>query len=450
MFRIKPLYLTLFTLSAFAMPLTHATSTTLVSLSDEQLSEATGQALMSLSYIAPTDTANLERQRVGGNTNIGFYKLGLEAELELNANIKKLQLGCGGSNGAGACDLDLDDVSFGCITGASGYCITTTTTNPKQPTGLDSNNSIGNQVNMKDFVLKNPYFQFAIKNPNSASTREVVGVRIGAEKAEGPLSIGSLNTFSGYFTGKSNLTMQGETNVSPVRSNTWNQRAISTPSAFLGLDDATILNLGLASVKYSEITANYSTVSRNGLNVSVVGNRVTQAKIQGLDLGSVVDDIMYGTTTTSALQLNTSNSCVRIIGICSGSFGANIGNALLPLLRGGISDYIKQQLATGLGTSVSGLSTYQMPYNLNNVHQIDVNSNTFGIALSAQDIQYPDYAAAVSKGWSMYLQDAFTLNISDKVSSLVNNIASSSNARDGNITLLEQPYRNCYGNLKFC
>ncbi|MFW1851214.1 hypothetical protein ACG9XR_11690 [Acinetobacter guillouiae] len=448
MFERKYLSVVLLILSVLAMSTTHAA--TLQALTDEQLSETTGQALMSLTYIAPTDTANLEARRTGGDSTVGFYKLGLEATVELNANIKKLQLGCGGTNGSGACDLDLDSVSFGCITGAAGYCITSATTNPNQPTGIDSNNAISNQKNMKDFVLTNPYFQFAIKNPNSASTREVVGIRIGAEKAEGPLSIGNLNSFSGYFTGKANLTMLGETNVSPVTSTTWNSRAISTPSAFLGLDDATILNLGLASVKYSEITANYSTVSRNGLAVSVVGNRVSQAKIIGLDLSSVVDDIINGTSSTSALELNTSNSCVRIIGICSGSFGANIGNALLPVLRGGISDYIKQQLATGLGTSVSGLSTYQMPYNLSNVHQIDVNSNTFGIALSAQNLQYPDYAAAVSKGWSMYLQDAFTLNISDKVSNLVSNIASSSNAKDGNITLLEQPYRNCYGSLKFC
>jgi len=150
------------------------------------------------------------------------------------------------------------------------------------------------------------------------------------------------------------------------------------------------------------------------------------------------------------LELNRSNSCVRILGVCSGSFGADVGNALLPVLKGGIGDYIKGQLATGLGTTVNGLNTYQMPYNLNNVHQIDVNSDTFGIALSSKDIQYPGYIAAVNKGWSMYLQDAFTLNISDKVSNLVSNIASSSNARDGNITLLEKPYRNCYGNLTFC
>lgn len=150
------------------------------------------------------------------------------------------------------------------------------------------------------------------------------------------------------------------------------------------------------------------------------------------------------------LELNRGNSCVRILGRCSGSFGADIGNALLPRLKGGIGSYIKQQLATGLEIPVSELNTYQLPYNLKNVHQIDIDSNTFGIALSSKDLLYPGYVAAAPRGWSMYLQDAFTLNINDKVSNLVKNIASNSNARDGNITLLEQPYRNCYGSLKFC
>ncbi|MEG0486549.1 MAG: hypothetical protein RR575_01290 [Acinetobacter sp.] len=170
MFRIKPLYLTLLTLSAFAIPLTHATSSTLMSLSDEQLSETTGQALMSLSYIAPTDTANLERQRAGGNTNIGFYKLGLEAELELNANIKKLQLGCGGSNGAGACDIDIDNLSL------SGLADT--------DTGRASSSA----------KMTNPFIEFAIKNPNSASTREITGLRLSAEKVVGLLTAGTENS----------------------------------------------------------------------------------------------------------------------------------------------------------------------------------------------------------------------------------------------------------------
>ncbi|MCU4437703.1 hypothetical protein KTH93_19815, partial [Acinetobacter bereziniae] len=85
---------------------------TLQPLSDQQLSETTGQALMSLTYTAPTDANNLESKRDGGVKNIGFYKLGLEADLELNANIKKLQLGCGGVNGAGNCDIDIDNLSL--------------------------------------------------------------------------------------------------------------------------------------------------------------------------------------------------------------------------------------------------------------------------------------------------------------------------------------------------
>ena len=72
----------------------------LKALDDDQMSAQTGQALLNLSYIAPTDAANIESTRSGGDNNTGFYKLGIEAEMELNANIKNLQLGCGGVNGA--------------------------------------------------------------------------------------------------------------------------------------------------------------------------------------------------------------------------------------------------------------------------------------------------------------------------------------------------------------
>jgi hypothetical protein len=38
---------------------------------------------------------------------------------------------------------------------------------------------------MKDFVLTNPYFQFAIKNPNSASTEKLLVYVLAQKKAEG-------------------------------------------------------------------------------------------------------------------------------------------------------------------------------------------------------------------------------------------------------------------------
>ncbi|WP_231866057.1 hypothetical protein, partial [Alcanivorax sp. HI0003] len=58
-----------------------------------------------------------------------------------------------------------------------------------------------------------PFFQFAIKNDSSKTLREVVGIRLGGEDVSGPLSFGSLNTFSGYMSGQANLEMQGADNV---------------------------------------------------------------------------------------------------------------------------------------------------------------------------------------------------------------------------------------------
>lgn len=417
-----------------------AANTHLVQMTDDELSATQGQALYSLN-----------RQEQDG---LSFYTLGMEAEVQLNANMKSLQLGCGGTNssatGKAGCDIDISDVSFGCVTNASGTCITLPTTLTNQPKGADSNNAASNQSNLKDFVLTNPFFQFAVKNADTAATREVVGVRIGADKAVGPLSFGNLTSFSGYLTGVANLSMLGETDVAvtckapDVCSDAAGRSRYTDASAYLGLDNAQILGIPLiAYVDYRDLTVDYQTVKRNNLIVSVIGNRVTQAQIQGIGLGGVVDEIMNG--------LVVNRSCVRLIGfICGGSLGTALANGLMPVLKGGVGNYIKDQLAGGLGTTRAALNDYIMPYNLKNVHQIDVNSNTFGIALSKQGIKYPGYAQAVPTGWSMYLQDAFTLNIEDKVSSLVHNIASTSNARDGNITLLEPAYRNCYGSLTFC
>lgn len=403
-------------------------SASLQLMTDEQLANVEAQSLLSFQNFKDDSQA------------INFYKLGFEVISAFNVNAKTLQLGCGGINGANGCDIDIENVSFGCITGASGHCISLPTTLANQPNGVDSNNNIANQQGMKDFILTNPFVQFAIKNADSPSTREVVGLRIGAEKSEGPMSFGSLNSFSGFMTGKANLTMRGQRDVSPVNLR---QARYNDASAFLGLEDATIMNGIIAALDYRDVTVNYSTVTRNDLPVSVVGNRVTQAQIQNIQLGGVVDDIMR--------NLSVERSCVRVVFFgCGGDLGTLVANGLLPILSGGIGNYIKGQLANGLGTSTARLNNYVMPYNLKNVHQIDINSSSFGIALSQQSIKYPDYDVAVPQGWTMYLNDAFKLNINDNVSSLVQNIASTPNARNGDITLLAPAYRNCYGDLKFC
>ena len=115
--RFKSLHLAMLTLGSLCLNSAYA-SDTLHSLSDSEMSATTGQSLFTLQYLAPGDTGNSYNNT---NGNIGFYKFGMEAELELNANIKKLQLGCGGVNGAGACDIDIDNFSLsgnpGALTG---------------------------------------------------------------------------------------------------------------------------------------------------------------------------------------------------------------------------------------------------------------------------------------------------------------------------------------------
>ena len=153
---------------------------TLQVMTDEQLSNTTGQALMSLSYIAPSDSSNLMTKYSSGS-NIGFYKLGLEAEMDLNANIRNLQLGCGGVNGAGACDVDIKNLSLSGL--PAGYNATS---------GLSPDYSSANRASTSA-KLTNPFMEFAIKNPNVAATREIAGLRFSAEKITGLLSAGIEN-----------------------------------------------------------------------------------------------------------------------------------------------------------------------------------------------------------------------------------------------------------------
>lgn len=110
-------------------------------------------------------------------------------------NIKKLQLGCGGRNGPG-CDIDLDNVSLSGNPGITG--------NPATDAGSDQNrtNRVGSSAK-----LTNPFIEFAIKNPGSAATREMIGFRVSSEKAQGLLTIGTensavpngVNALSGYI-----------------------------------------------------------------------------------------------------------------------------------------------------------------------------------------------------------------------------------------------------------
>ena len=54
--------------------------------------------------------------------------------------------------------IDISNLSFGCVANASGTCITLPTTVAGQPKGIDYNNYISNQNQLKDFVLRGIQF----------------------------------------------------------------------------------------------------------------------------------------------------------------------------------------------------------------------------------------------------------------------------------------------------
>ena len=167
---------------------------TLYSLNDQELAKVAGQSLFNLSYIAP-----------GGfnpNGNIGFYRLGLETELGLNANIKKLQLGCGGIKGTG-CDIDIDNIA-----------LTGITTSTAQGAGVET-----------DFKLNNPFIEFAIENPTSAATRTVTGFRLGALSALGIMNIGSNGNLTTLADDTGINSLSGDIGVRVTNANLTNVHA---------------------------------------------------------------------------------------------------------------------------------------------------------------------------------------------------------------------------------
>ena len=124
--------------------------------------------------------------KIGGNELVGanmystpfnFYRMGIDGVLGLNMNISKLQLGCGGINdqltGYVGCDVDID---YATLMGRNG-------------TQLGDPKSL--------FNLTRPYIEVAVKNDGTATQREIAGIKIGAQSADGALSIGRVYDSNG-------------------------------------------------------------------------------------------------------------------------------------------------------------------------------------------------------------------------------------------------------------
>lgn len=322
---------------------------TLVPMSDAELSATRGQALMSMSYIAPNDSANLEKLR-DSSSNVGFFKLSLDADVELNTNIRKLQLGCGGANGAGACDIDIDNLSL---------------------SGLSNTNDGRASSSAK---ITNPFIEFAIKNPNSTALREVTGLRVSAEAIEGLLTFGTensqtkngFNSFSGYMvtqaTGGSVSTAARPTGSGLTQANLGTQITGRAKGTLIGLD---VINTNFRSTSYD------------------------------LGLSSASGSLFLPSQVISGKRINAANltGTANVSGInLSGSIKADTD--LIISIAGNLSGTINN-----LGVNVA------VNEDLGYFHKVNLNGTAASLSLQAQNLQWPGAKSVSQGGWWLELSN---------------------------------------------
>lgn len=320
-----------------------AASERMYTLNDEELADVKGQALFNLSYLAPNQAGNNEP-----GTNIGFYKLGIEAEVELNANINKLQLGCGGINGPGECDIDIDKLS---LSGGD---------------GSTREGRAGSSAKMT-----NPFVEIAIRNPNIASTREIVGLRVSAEKVKGLLTMGTensdvpngLNTLSGYM----NIKSASGVATTQSRNMTYNDTGMTingnVKTSFLFIP----LTLGFQSNDYNLVLAE-ATAPFTTKPLELYGNRLKKATLEG------------------EANINQINFAGRL------KASLNITAGLLRL----------EKQVTG---NITGLKAdLTVDEALGFIHKINLD-NPFSLSLQKQKIFWPGAAVAAERGWWMAFED---------------------------------------------
>lgn len=387
---------------------THAwASNGLVEMTDNELSAAQGQALLSLGYTAP-DTSNSLK-------NYGFYKLGLEAKLELNANIRALQLGCGGRNGPGACDIDMDNVSL---------------SGPPDGKLADGTPTWSKGRANTSAVLTNPFVEFAIKNPQSASTREISGFRLSAEEILGYLSAGTkndINSGTGLSTGGGINTFSGFIKVgqTPVT-------AFTDPAIFGTKDDQSIsadvcVRTFLCNNRTATSNINKMTPGRPGYEAPPDNANIYKyngQSIWGINVPSQSVSFNFPETIVTGSRMKQLNLVVKDVPIPRIAIGRDSGGINLTLDQAvvGVSTatffmgannsqgtyaYCAANYSPGTCSYITDLkANVQVKQNFNLIHNLPITSGGY-LALQNTALQWPgsDAADIAQPGWWLSFKD---------------------------------------------
>lgn len=324
-----------------AMLLAPAAMAGLEAMADEEMQEVAGQGLFWSDKITGSELAGTNAY----STPFTFYRMGLDGELALNSNISKLQLGCGGFNDFLAaktgCDVDIDYVS---LMGRNG-------SNPGNP--------------LSAFKLVRPYLEIAVKNDGTA-TREVVGIKIGAQAAEGAMTVGRRYTNNGAVNQENTLgwSEPSSGDTPPVRQNGANcDTNASFGAGVLGCHSGVNSVSGFLGTEMS-------------LSIRVQG-RVCAFICIPLDAWGCAgrtqltsDDC--GTAKSDALFVDFGGSRMQLLGLRS---------ILLKLNDGGLLTSIVSE----------AYASVNLDLRLVNKFTLD-NSGDFGISFQREPVAYPRYS----------------------------------------------------------
>lgn len=312
-------------------------------LPDNELAQTTGQALFSVDRTAGN----------GVSSDVAFYKLQLQGVLSLNANIRKLQLGCGGINGPG-CDIDIDNLSF------SG-------------TGCSPRPSC-------DAVFTNPFIEFAIKNDGNSAQRQITGFRFSAERLKGLMTAGindgtanGINTFSGYMNIAA-TTGSTSTKVGYL-TNTLTGRAYSDACAY-GCPSYFYTNN--SGVRLDSLPVNFNVPA-----FSVNGTRMTSVQ---LNTSAVIPPV--------PLAPGNGSRSITIPG-CMGILGVPLCGASVPTVYFNTS-IINAKVNVGIKEGLGYL------------HSIPLDS-PFSLSMQTAATQWPGEPVPAQRGWWMAAKDPISI-----------------------------------------
>jgi len=148
-------------------------------ISDDAMSEVTGQAFLSVDREYHPDPAN----------NTSYTRVNLGMDIEVQTNVDVLELGRYEREGerAGSSDVLIENFSLGYINNQAYF-----DKNPKAAQQLKPDGTPYGEGEIVPFHISNPFFEFAFDE----ATNEVVGVRLGFGESMGVLS-GSIQSLTG-------------------------------------------------------------------------------------------------------------------------------------------------------------------------------------------------------------------------------------------------------------